>query len=165
MTNLYDLSKSVEQVIMEVIDAEGELSELLENRLEEVSLDFKSKSSNIGKWVLNIDANAEAIDTEIARLMKRAQVQQNLKKRLKDYLKFCMENAGLRKLDLGTFTISIAKNPPSVEVENEAALPGKFIRIVQTQSVDKKLLLSALKSGEQVEGARLITDREHLSIK
>lgn len=165
MTNLYELSKTVEQVIMEVIDAEGELSTDLEKRLEEVSLDFKSKSSNIGKWVLNIDANAEAIDTEIARLMKRAQVQQNLKKRLKDYLKFCMENAGLRKLDLGTLTISIAKNPPSVEVENEAALPGKFIRIVQTQSVDKKLLLSVLKSGEKVEGARLVTDREHLNIK
>ena len=168
MSNLYDLSRSVELVVHEVIDADGELSSDLEKRLDEVSLNFKDKSANIGRWVLNINSNEAAIELEIARLQKRLKVQDNLRKRLKDYLKFCMEVAGLNKLDLTTFTISIAKNPPSVsEISEEDAekLPSKYVRIVQTKSIDKKEILTDLKNGVEIPGAYLVTDRTNLRIK
>lgn len=165
MSNLYELSKTVESVIAEVINAEGDLSPNLEKRLDEISLQFKDKSSNIGKWVLNIDANADSIKHEIERLQKRVRVQENLKTRLKDYLKYCMENAGLQKLDLTTFTISINKNPPSVGEINEDKLPSKYVKVVQTTSIDKAELLRDLKAGEVIPGAYLITDKTNLRIR
>lgn len=165
MTNLYELSKTVDMVVHEVIDAEGELSPDLERRLDEISLQFKDKASNIGKWVLNIDSNDTLIQNEIERLQRRLRIQGNLKKRLKDYLKFCMENCGLNKLDLSTFTISIAKNPPSVGEIDETKLPSKYIKVVQTTSIDKKSLLIDLKTGEQIPGAYLVSDKTNLRIR
>ena len=164
MTNLYELSKTVESVIQEVVSAEGELSPELEKRLDEIGLAFKDKNIAISKWVLNINSNADAIKAEIERLEKRAKVQDNLKKRLMDYMKFCLENAGLQKLDMGTMTLSINKNPPSVVVFDEPALPAKYVKVVQTTSIDKKQLLSDLKQGE-VPGATLETEKTHLRLK
>ena len=163
--SLYSLSNEVEKVIQEVVFADGELSPDLEQQLDKISGDFKAKAGNIAKWCLNLDANVPGLEQEITRLQKRLKVQGNLNQRLKNYIKYCMENAGLHKLDMGTFTISIAKNPPSVEVVTEELLPSKYIRVVQTQSVDKKQLLQDLKDGEKIEGAVLITDKTRLTIR
>ena len=163
--SLYSLSNEVERVIQDVVFADGGLSPELEQQLDKISGDFKAKAGNIAKWCLNLDANVPGLEQEITRLQKRLKVQGNLNQRLKNYIKYCMENAGLHKLDMATFTISIAKNPPSVEVVTEELLPSKYIRVVQTQSVDKKQLLQDLKDGEKIEGAALITDKTRLTIR
>jgi hypothetical protein len=161
---LYELSKSVALIVQDVVDAEGELSTELEKRLENTGLAFKDKAFNIGKWCLNIDGNVESIDRELVRLEHRKRTQQNLQKRLKDYLKYCMENAGLNKLDLQTFIISIAKNPPSVEIDDEEKLPAQYTTIIETKTIDKKKLLADIKDHE-IPGAHLVTDKVHLRIK
>jgi hypothetical protein len=163
--SLYSLSNEVEKVIQEVVFADGELSPELEWQLDKISGNFKAKAGNIAKWCLNLDANVPGLEQEIKRLQNRLRVQNNLRTRLTNYIKFCMENAGLHKLDMGTFTISIDKNPPSVGVITEELLPSKYIRVVQTQSVDKKQLLQDLKDGEKIEGAVLITDKTRLTIR
>lgn len=165
MDSLYEISKDVEIVVREVMDAEGVLSADLEKRLDEISTDFKTKSTNIGRWILNIEANEPGIEKEIARLQKRLSVQNNLKERLEKYLKFCMENAGLDKVESEVVTISIDKNPPSVAIDNEEDLPARYIRIEQTKTIDKKSISRDLKDGKIVSGAHLVTDRTHIRIR
>ena len=165
MDTLYNLSTELSAINDEIITAEGELSPDLEKKLDDLQIDFKQKASNIGRWMLNLTGNEEMLDVEIIRLQKRKRISENLYNRLKEYLKFCMEKADVTKLDFTAFTVRIQKNPPSVQIEDETKLPSRFVRIKQIVEIDKSKILDALKSGECVGGAILISDKTHLRIK
>jgi hypothetical protein len=105
-----------------------------------------------------------AINMEIDRLKHRTFVKSNLQKRLKDYLMSCMKNAGYKKLEYPTITVSVHKNNPSVEILREDLLPDKYLQIIQVRSIDRRLLADDLKIGD-VPGAHLITEKTHLRIR
>ena len=165
MSHLYELSKELAAINDEIISADGELSTDLEAHLDSVSLDFRAKSQNIAKWTLDIAGVETMIETEIARLQRKKKVAENLRTRLTAYIKGCMEQADVQKIESPTITLRIQKNPPSVEILAEDQLPAKFIRIKQITELDKIGMLTALKNNEDVPGARLITERTHLRIR
>lgn len=162
--SLYEMSKELAVINDEIISADGELSTELEARLDSVSLDFRAKSQSIAKWTLDIAGTEQAIDAEIARLQRRKKVAENLRTRLTAYIKACMEQADVQKIEWPTITLRIQRNPPSVEVTDADKVPAKYTRIKQITEIDKKAMLSALKDGEQVDGARLVDDKTHLRI-
>ncbi len=165
MAHLYELSTELALINDEIISADGELSPDLEARLDSVSLDFRAKSQGIAKWTLDIAGVESMIETEIARLQRKKKVAENLRTRLTAYIKACMEHADVQKIESPTVTLRIQKNPPSVEILAEDQLPARFIRIKQITELDKTGILTALKSGEDVPGARLVTERTHLRIR
>lgn len=165
MAHLYELSAELATINDEIISADGELTPDLEARLDSVSLDFRAKSQGIAKWTLDIAGVEAMIETEIARLQRKKKVAENLRTRLLAYIKGCMEQADLQKIESPIITLRIQKNPPSVEVLAEDQLPARFIRIKQITEIDKSEMLTALKNGEDVPGARLVTERTHLRIR
>ncbi len=165
MAHLYELSTELATINDEIISTDGELSPDLEARLDNVSLDFRAKSQGIAKWTLDIAGVESMIETEIARLQRKKKVAENLRTRLTAYIKACMEQADVQKIESPTITLRIQKNPPSVEVLAEDRLPARFIRIKQITEIDKTGMLVALKNGEDVPGARLVTERTHLRIR
>ncbi len=165
MAHLYELSTELATINDEIISADGELTPDLEARLDSVSLDFRAKSQGIAKWTLDIAGVESMIETEIARLQRKKKVAENLRTRLTAYIKSCMEQADVQKIESPTVTLRIQKNPPSVEILAEDQLPAKFIRIKQIREIDKTGMLTALKNGEDVPGARLVTERTHLRIR
>jgi hypothetical protein len=165
MTNLYEMSTELATINNEIISADGELTPDLEARLDSVSLDFKAKSHGIAKWTLDIAGVESMIETEIARLQRKKRVAENLRTRLLAYIKDCMEQADVQKIESPTITLRIQKNPPSVEILAEDQIPAKFTRIKQITEIDKTGMLAALKTGEEVPGARLVTEKTHLRIK
>ncbi len=165
MAHLYELSTDLATINDEIIGADGELSPDLEARLDSVSLDFKAKSQGIAKWTLDIAGVEAMIETEIARLQRKKKVAENLRTRLTAYIKSCMEQADVQKIESPTITLRIQKNPPSVEILAEDKLPARFIKIKQITDLDKTGMLAALKNGEDVPGARLVTERTHLRIR
>ncbi len=76
-----------------------------------------------------------------------------------------MEQADVQKIESPTVTLRIQKNPPSVEILAEDQLPARFIKIKQITEIDKTGMLAALKNGEAVTGARLVTEKTHLRIR
>ena len=162
--NLYEMSRELEVINDQIITADGEITPDLESRLDAVSLDFRAKSHGIAKWTLELTGTSELIDMEIARLHKKKRAAENLRTRLMEYVKSCMETADVQKIELPTVTIRIQKNPASVEVVDETKLPASYIRIKQVTEVDKKAILSALKNGDDIPGARLIDNKTQLRI-
>jgi len=73
-----------------------------------------------------------------------------------------MRAAGIDKVKGRLFTLAFQKNPPSVEVMDESLIPSDYIKTVT--SVDKKLILEALKSGHSVSGCSL-SQSESLRIR
>ena len=165
MSNLYDLSIELANINNDIIDAEGEISDVLELRLNESGLSFKRKVGGIGRWLLNLDAKEDTLDAEIKRLQKRKEVAKNLQGRLKAYVKLCMETMDTKKVELDTMTFSIQKNPPSVEIEAKNLIPRSYLHEEMVVKVDKKAIGDALKKGTPVLGARLITGKTSLRVR
>jgi hypothetical protein len=165
MAHLYELSTELATINDEIISADGELTPDLEARLDGVSLDFRAKSQGIAKWTLDIAGVETMIETEINRLQRKKKAAENLRTRLKAYIKGCMEQADVQKIESPTINLRIQKNTPSVDILAEDQIPAKFIRITQVTELDKAGMLAALKNGEDVPGARLITERTHLRIR
>lgn len=163
---LYQLSLALQNIQDELIETGGDLTPDLEKHLDEINLAFNEKVENIGRWVRNLDGQMDMLDTEIVRLQTRKRGVKTLEKRLKDYVLVCMQQAGKVKMEYGLFNITVAKNPPSCEVVDEKNIPAKFLTVIPEHcTVDKKAVLDALKKGEEVNGAKLITDRINLRIK
>jgi len=165
MAHLYELSTELAVINDEIISAEGELTPDLEARLDSVALDFRAKSQNIAKWTLDIAGVESMIEAEIARLQRKKKAAEGLRTRLMAYIKSCMDQADVQKIESPTVTLRIQKNPPSVEILEEQKLPARFIKIKQITEIDKTGMLAALKNGEDVPGARLVTERTHLRIR
>lgn len=99
-----------------------------------------------------------AIDAEIARLGALKSQRERIAQGLRDYLKLNMETAGIEKIECPFFTISIAKNPPAVDIFDPLSLPAKFMVLPEPKPAapDKTAIKAAIKAGEEVAGARLV---------
>ena len=154
--SLYELSVQLAIGQDEIVNDEGVISPELEAELDRLLPAITDRAANLGRWLRNIDGNIEAVESEIARLKKRKEVNDHLKDRLKAYLKDSMEKAGMDKIDTGIMVLAIQKNPPSVELIDETIIPASYKDIIPEQYViSKKRILEALKAGEEVKGAVL----------
>lgn len=163
--NLYELSTELSVINDKIADAEGEIFPEMEARLDAVSLAIRDKIQSIAKWTINIDSHTEAIDKEIDRLQHKKKMTENLNKRLQDYIRQSMQRAEISKIEYPTFTVSVVKNPPSVEVVSEEAVPNAYKTVKQVIQIDKRRIMDDLKAGQKVEGCSLIVDKTHLRIK
>ena len=132
-----------------------ELAQLLQN-----------KSSNIIGYIRNNEVTIDSIKQEEERLKNIRKVLENKNKRFKEYVKENMERLELTKIETELGTISIKRNPMSVEIVNEELIPNEFKNIKQEIVVDKKAILDNYKAnGELVEGVNIISDKTSLNIR
>ncbi|EKY4027451.1 siphovirus Gp157 family protein [Listeria innocua] len=129
-------------------------TEAVEDTLDALADGFHDKAENIVKIIKSLAADAEMAGKEAKRLLKRKQALENNVQKLKTYLQTEMERMEIRKINSTLFTIQIQKNPASVEIVDEALLKPFFL--LQEPKIDKKRIAEILKSGEEVEGARLV---------
>lgn len=101
-------------------------------------------------------AYCPTIDAEIERLKALKAQREAVAHGLRQYLLRNMESAGIEKIACPYFTISIAKNPPSVDIFDPLSLPAKYMVVPEPKPApDKKAIAAAIKAGEEVPGARI----------
>lgn len=156
---LYELNHAYQQIIDMIEDG----TEGLGDTLEALNDAIEEKVENIAKVVKTLDSEALAIKAEEQRLAERRRHLENNAKRLKEYAEQSMQLAQIKKVKGSVFTLSIQKNPPSVEITDEKSLPESYY-VEQKPTLDKKSLLADLKAGVVIEGAQ-IKQSESLRIK
>lgn len=162
---LYDIAGELATLHDHLEQTGGELTPDLEASLDGLQMAFSDKVANIGRWVLNVAASEKALTAEIDRLTAKRLARRNLQDRLKEYVKQAMDHAGVKKIEGDAFTWRIQANPPSVEIADQTKIPMRFrIIIPESFQVDKKKVLDALKSGERIGGAVLVTDKTHVRL-
>lgn len=163
--NFYDVTKDyiekMEYLELGINAETGEISED-KNQLaiwnQELTQDLKNKSANIIAVVRNQELTIEALDTEIERLKGLKKLRENQLNKFKDYIKNVMLVNQIEKIDTVLGSIKFTKST-STEIYDESLIDKKFIEIVTTEKISKEKIKSALKAGEEVQGARLIVNK------
>lgn len=160
MTKLYDISKDYIVFINSDLP-EDELKECLES----IEGAFEEKGSNIVAVVNTLQADVDAISNEIKRLQDRKKTIVNNQERMKEYLRYNMEQSGITKINHPLFNISIGKPSVIVEVTDSDLIPDEFVKIETKITPDKVAIKKALKDGVEIEGAKLSEGKSRLLIK
>ncbi len=153
---LYEISSDYLQALDLFTDPEADIPlEAALDTLEGIEGQLQEKAVNVAKFMQNLDATAKAIKEAEQQMARRRKAIENRARWIKDYLKANMEAAGITKIESPWFNLSIQKNPPSVDVVDETALPDDYKTEVVTVKIDKAAIKEALKEGEEVPGAVL----------
>lgn len=161
----YDVTKDyIERMEFLNLGINAETGEMTEDKNQlaiwnqELTQDLKNKSANIIAVVRNQELTIEALDTEIERLKTLKKSKENQLNRFKEYLKNVMLVNQIEKIDTVLGTIKFTKST-STEIYDESLIDKKFIEIITTEKISKEKIKSALKAGEEVQGARLVVNK------
>ena len=138
---------------------EGETADLIEG---ETSL-FEAIDKLLGRMV---DAHLmlDGIKTAVERLQARKERFERVVETNRALIEQAMLIADVQKIDRPTHGLTMAKRPAKVEVIDEAAIPARFW-VASDPKLDKRALGDALKAGDNVEGAALVTPAPSLTIR
>lgn len=133
---------------------------------DELNILLQKKSKNVIGYAKNIDLTISAMKEEEKRIANDRKVLENKLDRFKDYVKECMERADITKIETPIGTISIIKNPTSIEVVDQEQVPNEFLRVKTSIEVDKAKIKKNLKeTGEVPDGIKIVNDNYRLDIK
>ena len=124
----------------------------------ELTQDLKDKSANVIAVVRNQELTIEALDNEIKRLQA---MKDSIKKKLdkfKIYIKSSMLTNNIEKIETPIGTVKFTKSI-STEIYDESLIDSRFIEVVETKKISKEKIKAALKAGEEVQGARLVENK------
>ena len=159
--SLYQITSSFPKLIEEEMSEEDkkevkkELTELLQQ-----------KSQNLIGYIRNIELTIEAMKNEETRISEQRKILESRLTKFKEYVKECMEQNGFTKIETQLGALSIAKNPISVEIYDEAQIPDEYKTKVIEIKVDKTAIKKALKeTGEIIPGTKIIDNKTSLRIK
>ena len=125
---------------------------------DELTKDLKDKSANVIAVVRNQELTIEALDTEIERLKAMKDSIEKKLDKFKCYIKRAMVVNGIEKIETPIGNIKFTKST-AVEIYDEKLIDKKFIKIETKEKISKTDIKNALKAGEEVQGARLVENK------
>lgn len=130
--------------------------------LEGIEEEFNFKAENTAQYIKSLKAEEAAIKSEEDKLKKRRQQYSHKIECMTVYLKNCMMQMGVKKIETPRARITIRNNAPSLKIADEIS----FINMLQENSRDdllkyelpeirKSEIKKLIKSGEVFPGAVL----------
>lgn len=153
--NLFELNQAVRDFELEIDEETGEI--LNADALDSLELERDTKIENIALWIKNLKAEAEAVKKQKEAFYSREKALTNKAERLKEYL---ANNLMGEKFKTDRVVLSWRKSQ-AVEVDDNFS-DERFIKY--EPKISKSEIKDALKSGEIIEGARLV-ENNSLQIK
>ena len=128
--------------------------------------DIQTKAQGVLMVAAESTKYVPLIELEIQRLKDLKATRDRVAAGLRDYLKTCMESAGIEKIECPLWKVTIQKNPPAVEVFDPLSIPAAYMTDPKppAPAPDKALIKQAIKDGFEVPGARM-TQSTRLAIK
>ena len=144
-----------------------EITEEDKNKIKaELTMLLQQKSQNIIGYIKNIELTINAMKEEEKRIAENRKSLESKLDKFKQYVKENMERLGITKMETELGTLSIAKNPLSVEIENEDEIRAEFKQEIVTIKIDKTAIKNHFKeTGEVAAGVQIVDDKTSLRIK
>lgn len=144
-------------------EQQSALAQYLENGQSDAPLPVLAKRDTCAMFMARWEAEAEFIRAQEIQLAARRHEIEKVIRCLKESIRIQMENWGVRKVEGRVHRFSIRKNPPRVEIYDEAVLPGEFLNY--EPKPDKLAIAAALEAGREVPGARWADATTRLEVK
>jgi len=130
--------------------------DVVADTLESLGGELETKAQNVVAFMRNLETTAVAIKEAEGQMAARRKAIENRAASLKHYVLDAMQHNGIQRIDCPLFTISIAKNPPAVDVYDERQIPADYFTDPPPPppQLDKNLIKQAIKDGFEVPGAR-----------
>lgn len=153
MATLYELTTAA-AALYEMLQAEEIDEQTFNDTLE--AMGATEKVESYCKLIKQLQSDVDMFKGEIDRLNARKKTAENGVERVKAALLDFMKQSGQDKVKAGSFAVSTAKTQ-AVNITNEKAIPCRFL-VEQPPKIDKAGIKNALKAGETVGGAELVTN-------
>lgn len=141
----------IDAAMAALIDEEtGEIKDF--EAFEQLALDRDMKIENIGCWIKNLEADAEALKKESDNLTERAKAAKKNAEKLKELLAYALHG---EKFNSPRCAVSW-RSSEAVEIEDEEKIPKKYLVKKITFSPDKKAIKEIFKAGKTVKGCKLV---------
>lgn len=153
---LYQIAAEYRNMVSALMDTQDDAAAIADT-IEAESFPLEVKAQNVAYAIRNLEASATAIKEAEAQMADRRKRMEKRAEQIREYLKTCMEVAGVTKIECPHFALSIAKNPASVDIFEPALIPAAFMRQPEPPppAPDKTRIKEALKDGIDVPGAML----------
>lgn len=156
--NLFEIEKAILNFEFEIDEETGEILNI--EALDNLKMAKETKVENIGLYIKNLNAEAEAVKAEKQAMADRQKALENKANRLKDYLLIATQG---EPFSTPRLAISYRKSE-SVEIDEDANLPDEYVNTEVVTKPDKKALKEAIKGGAKIKGVRVI-EKQNIQIK
>lgn len=158
---LYEMKKEYEDLYEAIMDADGDATEELMERMANLAEEKQEKYENTACLIKSLVSDAAAIKAEKSVLAERQSSIEAHAERLKVLLSMVMQSAGDDKFETARCRLSF-RSSKSVDVTNEALVPEEYKEI--TIKVKKSDISAAMKNGKEVPGCGW-KENQNLQIK
>ena len=161
MSSLYVIADQYRALAHKLADADFD-AETISDTIEASGLtdELSVKASNIEHVARAAEANHAAIDAEIARLQALKAHRSKVAAGLRSYLLENMQRMEIERIDCPLFSITIRKNPPSVDIYDPLSLPAQYMVTPEPKppvaAPDKSAIKKAIQAGAEIPGAKLV---------
>jgi hypothetical protein len=154
--SLYKMTAEYEAAFLALADLDVP-EDAIADTLQAMEGELSTKIANVGAFIKNLDAEADKIKAAEQSIAKRRKVYEGKVARMKDYLRENMERGGIKKVSAidGTFAITLIAPRASLVIDNQDAIPSRFISERMVEDIDKDGIKKALEAGETIECAHL----------
>ena len=161
--SLYTIEQNYLTLVENLIENGGELTPELETELAITKQDLQTKGVCYGFVCKQLESEVDLIDIEIKRLTALKKARNNSIDRLKNSLTQALNMFEIEELKTPLLKINFRKSE-SIEVTDIDLLDAYFVKTTITKAADKIAIKEAIKQGENVQGAVLVTN-QNLQIK
>lgn len=170
---LYEIDEKLR--VLEEYGVDEETGELLDEdqfnaKFDEIQMALNDKIESSICFVKNLNAEVEAFKAEEKNLAQRRKIKENLAERIKNridtYIKAQytdeegnIDIVGLNKYKMETPKVKLSyRKSESVNITDIDSIPKKYIKTKTEISADKTNIKKAIKAGQDINGAELVTN-------
>lgn len=161
MTALFNIANQYLRLAEQLADGDFDAATIADTiEASGITDELATKAQGIEYVARGAEAHNLAIDAEIARLQALKAQRMKVAAGLRGYLLDNMQRMQIERIDCPMFSISIRKNPPSVDIYDPLSLPAQYMVLPEPKPViaapDKKAIAAAIKAGAEIPGAKLV---------
>ncbi len=117
---------------------------------------LEDKAIAVASYIKNLEAELDSVTLARKDMQERESRLKNSIENKRKYLLEQLQAAEINEIKKSpNFVIKIKKNPPSVDVTDEALIPKEYIVVKQVESISKAEILKDLKDGLFIPGVTI----------
>ena len=155
---LFEIDKAIQDFEFEIDEETGEI--LNPNALEELEMAREQKIENVGLWIKNLKAEANAVENQEKIFADRKKRIRKKIEGLKGYLGYALDG---QKFKTDKIEMSFRKSE-SVHITDEYLIPDDYKIFTVVKKPDKRIIKEALKKGKEIMGVELV-ESKNIQIK